>query len=137
YASAVTNPLAVTFGTDEEAPARIVINAPEAYRALPLRAVRPEDYSAIVERLEWVQRANSTTRWSGSWSTDFVAADPKGGFELTAAQRDELGRIVECIRQATRDARVIDADYLDIDVEVDVCVSRDAYPGEVVPRVEQ
>jgi hypothetical protein len=137
YASAATNPLTITSGTDEEAPATIRINAPDAYRALPLRAVRPEDYSAIVERLDWVQRANSTTRWTGSWSTDFVAADPKGGFELTDDQRGELSRIVECIRQTTRDARVVDADYLDIDIEIAICVSRNAYPGEVVPRVEK
>ena len=32
------------------------------------RAVRPEDYSQIIERMPFVQRASSTTRWTGSWS---------------------------------------------------------------------
>lgn len=135
YASAVTNPLAIISGGDEETPADIRINAPEAWRALPLRAVRPEDYASIVERLDWVQRANATTAWTGSWSTDFVAADPLGGVGYSAAERDELEHVVDCVRLATRDARVIDPDYLDIDLAVEVCVAADAYPGEVVPRV--
>lgn len=135
YASAATNPLPITSGTDEETPADIRINAPEAWRALPLRAVRPEDYSSIVERLDWVQRANSVTAWTGSWSTDFVAADPLGGVEYTAAERAELEHVVDCVRLGTRDARVVDPDYLDIDLAVEVCVAATAYPGEVVPRV--
>jgi hypothetical protein len=136
YAAAATNPLPIASGTDEESAATLRINAPEAFRALPLRAVRAEDYGAIVERLDWVQRANSTTRWTGSWSTDFVAADPRGGFELTLDQRGGVAHVVDCVRQATRDARPIDPNYLDIDLRIEICVSRDAYPGEVAPLVE-
>ena len=135
YASAATNPLAITSGGDEESAADILISAPEAWRALALRAVRPEDYSAIVERLDWVQRANSVTAWTGSWSTDFVAADPLGGIGYTDAERETLEHVVDCVRLAARDARVVDPDYLDIDLAVEVCVAADAYPGEVVPRV--
>ncbi len=135
YAEAVTNPLQITSGTDEESPEDIRISAPEAYRALPLRAVRPEDFSDILERFGWVQRASATTRWTGSWSTYFVAADPLNGFALTDAQRKELGDEIDCIRQATRDARQAAPDYIDIDLEVEVCASTDAYPGEVAERV--
>ncbi|MGZ8281601.1 MAG: hypothetical protein ACXWUN_01470 [Allosphingosinicella sp.] len=135
YASGATNPLAIASGVREESPADIRINAPEAWRAWPLRAVRPEDYSTIVERLDWVQRASSVTAWTGSWSTDFVAADPLGGVGYTADERDELEHVVDCIRLAGRDARVADPDYLDIDLDVSVCVSADSYPGEVVPRI--
>ncbi len=135
YAHAVTNPLPITSGRDEEIAEDVRINAPEAWRVLPLRAVRPEDYSAIIERVGWVQRANATTAWTGSWSTDFVAADPRAGVGYTAAQRTELDHIVDCIRLATRDARIVEPDYLDIDLEVDVCVATGAYPGEVAPHV--
>jgi hypothetical protein len=135
YAGAATNPLAIADGTDEEGAADIRINAPEAWRALPLRAVRPEDYQSIIERLGWVQRANATTAWTGSWQTDFVAADPLAGIGYTAEQRAALEDKVDCIRLATRDARLADPDYLDIDLEIDLCVAAGAYPGEVVPRV--
>ncbi len=135
YASAVTNPLPITSGRDEESPDDIRINAPEAWRALPLRAVRPEDYAAIVERRPWVQRANAVTAWTGSWSTDFVAADPRGGIGYSIAERAELDHVVDCVRLATRDARVVAPDYLDIDLAIEICVAADAYAGEVIPRV--
>ena len=135
YASGAVNPLPITNGVAEETPADIRISAPEAWRALPLRAVRPEDYSAIIERLSWVQRANAVTAWTGSWSTDFVAADPLGGVGYSPEEREELEHVVDCIRLAARDARVADPEYLDIDLEVSVCVSADAYPGEVIPQI--
>ena len=43
--------------------------APEAFRAVTYRAVRPEDYAEAAERLPWVQRAGATFRWTGSWLT--------------------------------------------------------------------
>jgi hypothetical protein len=135
YAEAITNPLPITSGVDEESAADVRINAPEAWRARPLRAVRPEDYASIVERKAWVQRANAVTAWTGSWSTDFVAADPLGGVVYTDDERADLEHIVDCMRLATRDARVADPDYLDIDLDVEVCCAADAYPGEVTPRV--
>lgn len=135
YASAATNPLPIESGSDEELPECVRINAPEAFRALPLRAVRPEDFREIVQRLDWVQRANATTRWTGSWSTEFVAADPLNGFALTGDQRTELQHTIDCVRQVTREVRAVDPDYLDIDLMVEVCVKQDAYPGEVAARI--
>jgi hypothetical protein len=132
---AVSNPLPIDSGRNEESADSVRIDAPEAFRALPLRAVRPEDYSQIIQRLPWVQRAHASTRWTGSWATDFVAADPLAGIALSDAQIAELQNSLDCIRQVTRDARVLQPDYLDIDLEVDVCVRGDAYPGEVSPRV--
>ena len=75
---------------------------------------------------------NSRWRWTGSWSTDFVAADPLGGVGYDADQRDELEHVVDCIRLATRDARVVDPDYLDIDLDVSICVAPDSYIGLTV-----
>lgn len=135
YAAAATNPLPITSGGDEESAAEILINAPEAWRALPLRAVRPEDYRDIVGRLDWVQRANAVTAWTGSWSTDFVAADPVGGVAYDGEQRGQLEAVVDCVRLAARDARVADPDYVDIDLRVEVCVDAASYPGEVVPQI--
>lgn len=137
YADSVTNPLPIVSGRDEETAETTRIDAPEAFRALPLRAVRPEDFREIAERLLWVQRANAVTCWTGSWSTEFVTADPLGGFGLTAAERAELEHVIDCVRQTTRDARPIDPEYLDIDLAVKVCIADDAYPGEVLPRIER
>jgi hypothetical protein len=130
-----TNPLAFSNATGEESASSIRLGAPNEYRAQPLRAVRPEDYSNIIERLPWVQRANATTRWTGSWPTDFVAVDPHESIAITDAQRVALAAEIDCIRLVTRDARVADPDYVDIDIEVDVCIAAGFYTGDVLKRL--
>ena len=81
-AEEVTNPFAIVTGVDPEDAEVIRQLAPEAYQALTFRAVRDEDYREIAERLPWVQRAGATARWTGSWLTELVTADPLGSFEL-------------------------------------------------------
>lgn len=133
--SKATNPLPFANARAEESAASIRLNAPYAYRALPRRAVRPEDYSAIIERMPWVQKAHSVTRWTGSWPTDFVAVDPVDSVAITDDQRRALSVEIDCIRLMTRDARPVDPDYLDIDLEVRVCVGAGFYAGDVLKRV--
>lgn len=136
-ASEVRNPLPFVNARAEEDTASIRISAPEAFRARPRRAVRPEDYSAILGLLPGVQRADAVTCWTGSWSTDFIAVDPVGAVALSPAQQRRVEGEIDCIRLATRDARRVDAEYLDIDLDVAVCVAPDAYPGEVLAAVRQ
>lgn len=135
FVTAVTNPLPFDNAVTEETAGSVRLNAPHFYRARPRRAVRPEDYSAIIELLPWVDRAHSTTRWTGSWSTDFVAVDPVDSVTMTDAQRAELAIEIDCIRLATRDARPVDPTYRDIDIEVLVCVAAGFYAGDVLERV--
>ncbi len=135
FAAWVTNPLAIDSGAAPETAEEVRIAAPEAFRALPLRAVRPEDYREIVERLDWVQRANAVTQWTGSWSTDFVTADERGSFTLSPAHQAELEAEVDCIRQAGRATQVEAPQFLSLDVEATVCVEPTAYPGDVKERV--
>lgn len=135
--SGATNPLPFANARAEESAASIRLNAPHAYRALPRRAVRPEDYSEIIERLPWVQMAHAATRWTGSWPTDFVAVDPLDSVAVSDDQRQALLTEIDCIRLATRDARSVDADYLDIDLEVDICVAAGFYQGDVIKRVRE
>ena len=130
-----TNPLAVTPGRAAESLASIRLSAPELFRALPLRAVRPEDYVDIAERLAWVQQAGCISRWTGSWSTDFVTADDIDAPSLSPAREAELRARADVVRQAAREVRVEPPRYLDVDVWVQVCVEPAAYPGEVLPRV--
>ncbi|MCW3475299.1 baseplate J/gp47 family protein [Limobrevibacterium gyesilva] len=137
-ASAVTNPLAITSGSDPEPPDTTRILAPEAWRARPLRAVRDEDYRAIAAReLDWVQRAGAQARWTGSWLTEFVTADPEGAFALSEAHREELADLVDGIRQAGREAFVVDPDFISIDLDISICVQPGHYPGDVEQRVTE
>ena len=135
--AAITNPLPFGNARAEEDAASIRLLAPEAYRAEPRRAVRPEDYSDIIERMDFVQRANSVTRWTGSWPSDFVAVDPNNSIALSEFQAGEIEAEINCIRMAARDARRVEADYLDIDIEIKVCVAPDAFAGEVVEALRE
>lgn len=126
WADWVTNPFAVTEARPAETLDRIRENAPEAFRAILLRAVRNEDYRTILERRATIQQANATTRWTGSWLTDVVAVDPVGSTELSSALRAEIVAELNCVRQAGRQVCLRDADYIPIDVAADVCVEPDA-----------
>ncbi|HTE38338.1 MAG TPA: putative baseplate assembly protein, partial [Reyranella sp.] len=95
------------------------------------RAVRPADYAAIAERLPWVQKAGAVTRWTGSWPTVFVTPDPRDEVGLTKAHRLDLERAMDRVRQAGREVKVMDPRYVDIDLEIRLCVAPNAYRGEV------
>ena len=133
--TAVENPFPVDNGVDPETPAEIRQLAPEAFRALTFRAVRPEDYAEAAQRLDWVQRAGCGFRWTGSWQTAFVTPDPRSRVEVTAAERAELGEQLDRFRQAGRETSTLDPRYADLDLRIQVCVAPDAYPAEVSVRV--
>lgn len=127
----VTNLLPASGGSDPESAADIRLKAPEFFRAFPLRAVRDEDYREIIERLDWVQKAGARARWTGSWLTEFVTADPDGGFEMTPEQLAELNDLADAIRQAGRDVIVRQPRFLSIDIDITICVAAGSYGGQV------
>ena len=131
----VRNPLPVTGGRDPEDLERARRLMPEAFRALVWRAVIDEDYEEIAERLEWVQQAGATTRWTGSWLTTFVTPDPLGSFSLSESRRDELERLMDCVRQIGHEVHVLDPVYVNLDLEIGICIEPAAYFGEVRERV--
>ena len=133
--TAIENPFAVDSGVDPETPQEIRQLAPEAFRALTFRAVRPEDYAEAAERLDWVQRAGCSFRWTGSWQTAFVTPDPRHSVEVTDDQRIDLERQLDRFRQAGRETHALDPRYADIDLQIRVCVAPASYPAEVKVRV--
>jgi hypothetical protein len=133
--SAVDNPLAIDDGVDPETPAEIRQLAPDAFRAVTYRAVRPEDYAEAVERLPWVARAGCSFRWTGSWLTAFATPDPRGSVELTAAERLEVEQQLDRFRQAGRETHALAPRYADLDLIIRFCVAPDAYASEVKTRL--
>ena len=134
--AAVENPFAITDGVDPETPESVKQLAPEAFRAVTYRAVRPEDYAEAAERLPWVQRAGCRFRWTGSWQTAFVTPDPRHSVVLTTSERVELEEQLDRFRQAGRETHALAPQYADLDLQIFVCVRSDAYPAEVKSRVE-
>ncbi|MEI6682125.1 MAG: hypothetical protein WCO44_05835 [Bacteroidota bacterium] len=133
----ITNPLAATGGWDAETPEELRQLAPEAFRAITYRAVRPEDYAEAAERLPWVQKAGAAFRWTGSWLTLFATPDPLGKVTLDPPDRKDLSNQLDRFRQAGREVAVMDPRYASLDLVIDICVSPEAYPGQVKERVMQ
>lgn len=135
FVAAISNPIAVTNGVEPETAKEVKQLAPDAFREVTYRAVRPRDYAEAAERLDWVQRAGARFRWTGSWLTAFVTPDPLGAVGLTQNQRQALTRQIDRFRQAGREAHVMDPGYADIDLKITVCVEPYAFPGQVKERV--
>ena len=132
---AVRNPLPVIGGRDPEDMELARRIMPEAFRALTFRAVLDEDFEEIAERLAWVQQAGAVSRWTGSWLTTFVTPDPLGSFALSDERRTELEGLTDCVRQAGREVHVPDPVFVDIDLEIALCIEAGAYFGQVQERV--
>lgn len=128
---AITNPLAACGGRDPQALDEVRRLAPEAFRALTYRAVRPEDYAEAVERLADVQRAGADLRWTGSWLTLFATPDPRGTITLSESLAGKVQDQLDRFRQAGRPAHVLRPVFAFLDLEVTVCVEPWAYRGEV------
>ncbi len=136
FVASVTNPLAAEGGRDPESEHSIRINAPQAFRSLPQRAVRPEDFDDIARReLPWLQRCGAVMRWTGSWPTLFVTPDPRQGIGPSAEQRRELEQLAHRIRQAGRQVRVLEPHYACFDLKLHICLTSDARAAEVRERV--
>lgn len=98
--------------------------------------MQPDDYREQAEKLDFVQRAQGTSRWTGSWLSMFVAADPFGAFKLSADQRAQLTAWMDCVRQTGRDVIVKDPKAVSIDLEITICIQPFAYASQVLALVE-
>ncbi len=133
----LSNPFALTNGRDAEDLDAVRRNAPEEWKVETFRAVRPEDFTEAAERLDWVDRANTVSRWTGSWQSTFTTPDPANRSDLSAHRRAELDAWLDKFRLAGRDARVADTVYADLDLEITICTAADRERSDVARRVRR
>ena len=131
----VKNPLAAINGLDPQSPDEIRQLAPEAFQAVTYRAVIPADYEEAAERLPWVQKAGCSFRWTGSWISAFVTADPLQQVGMTVIEENNLLDQENRFRQAGREVIIKEPIYANLDIELEVCAMENAYAGEVEKRV--
>jgi hypothetical protein len=127
----VTNPFAASGGADEETDQRVRRLAPQAFRVVQYRAVRPEDYVAAAETLPWVLRAGSVFRWTGSWLTVFTTADPRGSETIPVAEHIELIDMLNRYRMVGYESYAPAPRYVSLDLYIHVCARPDAFRGDV------
>ncbi len=125
----VRNPLPAAGGIDPESADDVRHNAPEAFRRQE-RAVTPEDYAEVTERFAGVQRAAATTRWTGSWYTQFITVDPVAGVDSGGLKADLLP-FVDSYRMAGQDLEFNDPHYVSLELKLNVCVQPDYFRADV------
>lgn len=126
YLTSVRNPFIVTNGSDAEIAQHIQRMAPQAFRALQFRAVRPEDYEAAAETLPFVLKAGTSFRWTGSWLTVFTTVDPTAGgtsgANVTEDQQKQLIDLLNRRRLAGYESYAPPPTLVSIDLVITVCV---------------
>lgn len=127
---AVRNPLAARGGLEAETTAQIRRRAPQAFRT-QLRAVTPEDYAGYATAQEDVQQAAATPRWTGSWHTQTITVDRKGGLPLDQDFESTLGKSIERYRMAGHDLNFKNPVFVSLQLELQVCVSREFFRSDV------
>ena len=129
----ITNPLPASGGIDLETNDQVRASAPYAFRTQD-RAVTVDDYGTMALRVDpMLQQARGTFRWTGSWQTVFIAADPKGTNVLSAARAANLKNGMELYRMAGHDVDVDSPVYVSLFIAMRICVKS----GYLSSHVEQ
>lgn len=131
-----TNPLPAVDGTDPETTDQIRRRAPQAFMTQE-RAVTMEDYERVTEMNAQVQNAVATLRWTGSWYTVFITAEPKGEGPLTTALRKQLKRNINRYRLAGQDIELEPPQYVSLQIDLTVCVDPDYFTADVESALVQ
>lgn len=130
------NPMPATGGIDRETNDQIRRRAPQAFMTQE-RAVTMADYAAKAELNPQVDRAVASLRWTGSWYTVFIAAEPEGGGNLTPALSRTIKRGLERYRLAGQDLEVDSPDYVSLEIALTVCVDPDYFQSDVATALAQ
>ncbi|MGA8087132.1 MAG: hypothetical protein WCA10_07490 [Terracidiphilus sp.] len=123
YLAAVRNPFIVTNGADQETALHIQRMAPQAFRFVQYRAVRPEDYVEAAETLPWVLSAGTAFRWTGSWLTVFTTADPRGNAPVTEVNQISLVELLNRRKLAGYESYAPPSTLVALDLVVTVCAA--------------
>jgi hypothetical protein len=127
----VRNPFDVVNGRAPEPPARIIRNAPEAYRFRQLRAVTLDDYVRRAEEVDGVSRAAAAYAWTGSWRTVRITIDPAGTTGLAPALRARVAAYLESVRLIGEDLEIRPPRFVPLDVRLAVCAGPGFWPEDV------
>ena len=125
-----TNPLPANGGIDPETNEQICIRAPQAFMTQE-RAVTMQDYVNVVEQNPQIENGAATLRWTGSWYTVFITAEPVGNANLSKALRRNLTRTVNTYRLAGQDILIEPPQYVSLNIVLAVCVDPDYFQLDV------
>ncbi len=129
---AVSNPIGGAGGRDPETPESIRQNAPFQFRT-QLRAVTEGDYGVAAMRDARIREARASLRWTGSWRTAFVTADPLNELPWGGAFKRDLVNELDRVRMMGVDLEAEQALVVGLRLEMHICVK----PGYFRSQVRQ
>jgi hypothetical protein len=125
-----TNPMPATGGIDPETNAQICRRAPQAFLSQE-RAVTLADYVNVTEQNPQIEDAAAALRWTGSWYTVFITAEPQGNGNLSKSLQRALTKQVNRYRLAGQDILIEPPQYVSLDLVLIICVEPDAFQRDV------
>jgi hypothetical protein len=129
------NPLPAHGGTPPEPIATVKLLAPTSFRAVRERAITAEDYAELARRNPALQGAAAELRWTGSWYEARVAVDAAHSVDADAALLAAIDRYLLRYRRIGHDVAVAPAQYVPLDVAMDVCVLPHHTRGQVTAEL--
>ncbi|HEY7334944.1 MAG TPA: putative baseplate assembly protein [Bryobacteraceae bacterium] len=133
---ACTNPLPASGGTEPETNDQIRRRAPQAFMTQE-RAVTMADYERVTEMNSQVDNAVATLRWTGSWYTVFITAEPEGAGNLTPALAKALRQNINRYRLAGQDIQLESPEYVPLQITLAICVDSDYFQSDVRQGLQQ
>jgi hypothetical protein len=121
-----TNPIPASGGVDPETNDQICRRAPQAFMTQE-RAVTMVDYENVTEMNPQVEEAVAELRWTGSWYTVFIAAEPTNAGNLSPALQKALTGLVNRYRLAGQDIQLESPQYVPLEIKLTVCVDPDYF----------
>ena len=95
------------------------------------RAVTMPDYVRVAEMNTQIENAVATLRWTGSWYTVFITAEPRGAGNVTPALRKELKQGINRYRLAGQDIELEPPQYVSLQIALTVCVDPAYFRSDV------
>jgi hypothetical protein len=141
----VMQPLPAQKGTPAETIAEARQFAPEAFRAILMRAVTEADWVTVAKRFDDIAALHARIRWTGSWWTVFLAVHPRDDENLRrlaggqVALTDGYAALTHArfsqFRIAGFDLRIQAAVYVPLEIDLEICVARGHFRGDVLRAV--
>jgi hypothetical protein len=145
WITSLRNPIAATAGVDAETIEEVRQLAPQAFHTELFRAVTEDDWAAAAKRLAGVQGAAASYRWTGSWTTIFVAVDPvnrvdlvdlpNGNTRLEPLFEAQVRAFLTRFRLAGYDIELRPPRFVPVTLELDVCARHGYFRSDVAAAV--
>ncbi len=139
--AAIYQPLPAKLGVDPQSIEEVRQLAPEAFRAIQLRAVTEQDWQDAAMRNADVAAAKARFRWTGSWYTVFVAIQPVdqsnlvrlpgGGAVLATNFAAAVEAYLTPFLLAGYELAVQAAVYVPLEIDITLCVAREYFGADV------